>query len=414
MIELKIPKLGLTMEKAKLLSWQFRPGDEVKKGETIFIIETDKVTFEVSSPTDGIIHPVGQAGETYLVDQTVGYLADNREEYEGLIRDYPAEALALEKMVGVEEKAKTKKVAPPKVGIVPDKRLKASPVAQAMASSHGLSLAEIKGTGPGGRIIRDDVLRTIKEKEEAAKREEPLSKIVDKDFPGKEALETIPISGIRRVIYDNMYRSLSQTAQLTLHTEACGQALIDLRDRLNERLGKEEARFSYNAILVKMVATALRLHPKINASVEGDEIRVWQQIHIGVAMESEDALVVPVIRNPDLKSITEINQELDELITKTRQNKLLPDDLANGTFTISNLGFADIDYFTPILRPPESALLGVGRIVEKPVIKDGQIIPEARVALSLTFDHRVIDGAPGARFLKTVKEIIEEPVLMIS
>ena len=317
-------------------------------------------------------------------------------------------------MVGVEEKAKTKKVAPPKVGIVPDKRLKASPVAQAMASSHGLSLAEIKGTGPGGRIIRDDVLRTIKEKEEAAKREEPLSKIVDKDFPGKEALETIPISGIRRVIYDNMYRSLSQTAQLTLHTEACGQALIDLRDRLNERLGKEEARFSYNAILVKMVATALRLHPKINASVEGDEIRVWQQIHIGVAMESEDALVVPVIRNPDLKSITEINQELDELITKTRQNKLLPDDLANGTFTISNLGFADIDYFTPILRPPESALLGVGRIVEKPVIKDGQIIPEARVALSLTFDHRVIDGAPGARFLKTVKEIIEEPVLMIS
>ena len=224
----------------------------------------------------------------------------------------------------------------------------------------------------------------------------------------------MPITGIRCAIYNNMYMSLSQTAQLTLHTEACAEAMVDLRNRLNKQLSKEEARFSYNAILVKIVATALRLHPKINASVEVDEIKVWQQIHIGVAMESEDALLVPVIRNPDIKSINEINQELNDLIIKTRDNRLLPDDLANGTFTISNLGFADIDYFTPILRPPESALLGVGRIIEKPVVKDGAIIPEVKIALSLTFDHRIIDGAPGSRFLKTVKEIIEDPILMIT
>jgi pyruvate dehydrogenase E2 component (dihydrolipoamide acetyltransferase) len=215
------------------------------------------------------------------------------------------------------------------------------------------------------------------------------------------------------VIYDNMYMSLSQTAQLTLHTEAKGEAFVDFRDRLNKRLVKEEIKFSYNVILVKIVATALRMHPKINASIEGDEIKIWQQIHIGVALESEDALFVPVIRNPDLKSLNEINQELNELIIKTRENKLLPDDLANGTFTISNLGFADVDFFTPILRPPESAILGVGRIVKKPGITNNHVVPEARIGLSLTFDHRIIDGAPGARFLKTVKDMIEDPMLMI-
>lgn len=412
MIELKIPKLGLTMENARLVSWQCSSGDEVKKDDIIFIIETDKVTFEVPSPADGIIHPVAQVAETYAVEHTVGYLAENKEEYERLIKEYPAKILPPKK--AVEERLETATVVLPDSGITPDKRIKASPLARAMASSHGLNLAEIKGTGPGGRIIREDILRTLEENEAAAKKEEFVARVVDKDFLGKKALETIPISGIRRAIFDNMYMSLSQTAQLTLHTEACGEALVDLRNRLNKQLSKEEIKFSYNAILVKIVATALRLHPKINASVQGDEIKVWQQIHIGVAMESEDALVVPVIRNPDLKSINEINQELNELIIKTRDNRLLPDDLANGTFTISNLGFADIDYFTPILRPPESALLGVGRIIEKPVVKDGAIIPEAKIALSLTFDHRIIDGAPGARFLKTVKEIIEEPVLMIT
>jgi pyruvate dehydrogenase E2 component (dihydrolipoamide acetyltransferase) len=413
MIELKIPKLGLTMEDAKLLSWQFRSGDEVKKDQTIFIIETDKVTFEVTAPADGIIHPVAKTGETYDVDQTVGYLAENREEYESLLKNYPADMPTHERIDETKEEVVTKREEIPPGPAESEKRIKASPLARSMASSHGLNLAEIKGTGPGGRIIRKDILATLKELEMVGKEKEILPKAVDKDFLGKEPLETIPITGIRRVIYDNMYMSLSQTAQLTLHTEAKGEAFVDFRDRLNKRLVKEEIKFSYNVILVKIVATALRMHPKINASIEGDEIKVWQQIHIGVAMESEDALVVPVIRNPDLKSLNEINRELNELIIKTRENKLLPDDLANGTFTISNLGFADVDFFTPILRPPESAILGVGRIVRKPGIKNGHVIPEDMIGLSLTFDHRIIDGAPGARFLKTVKDMIEAPVLMI-
>ncbi len=414
MIELKIPKLGVTMENAKLLSWDYKSGDEVKKGETLFIIETDKVTFEVPAPSDGIIHPVAKAGETYLVDQTVGYLAENRDTYERLIDDHPAETLTSKEATGVDEKAKITKVVPSEGPVIQGTRIKASPLARAMASDSGLSLAEIKGTGPGNRIIKRDILRTLEEDEAVAKGEAFVPRAADKGFLGKKTLETIPISGIRRAIFDNMYMSLNQTAQLTMHTEAGGEALIDLRDQLSKRFGSEEKKFSYNAILVKICATALGLHSKINASVDGDEIRVWRQIHIGVAMESEDALLVPVIRNPDLKSITEINQDINDLIIKTKEKRLLPDDLANGTFTISNLGFADIDYFTPILRPPESALLGVGRMIKKPIVKNGQIIPEARVGLSLTFDHRIIDGAPAARFLKSVKEIIEAPGLMVS
>jgi pyruvate dehydrogenase E2 component (dihydrolipoamide acetyltransferase) len=412
MIELKIPKLGLTMEEAKLVSWQYSSGDEVKKDDPLFIIETDKVTYEVPAPADGIIHPLAKTGETYLVEETVGYLAESREEYERLVKEHPSGAGTVEKAEPLQEKPSIAEKTPPGA-VLPGRRIKASPLARKMAASHGLSLAEVKGTGPGGRIIREDIERTL-EKGKAAAGEAPLPRAADRVFPGKEARETMPIAGIRRAIFDNMFMSLSQSAQLTLHTEACAEALVALRARLNKQVNSEEMRFSYNALLVKMAAAALREHPRINASVVGDEIRVWEQIHIGVAMESEDALLVPVVRNPDLKSLSEINRELNELIKKTKANRLLPDDLANGTFTISNLGFADIDHFTPILRPPESALLGVGRIVEKPVVKEGEILSQSMLSLSLTFDHRIIDGAPAARFLKTVKDIIEDPLLMIA
>ena len=383
-------------------------------------MESEKVTLEIESPASGILGRILYPEDSKVrVTQVVAVIV---AEGEAVSESY---GKPLPSISGKAETTLSQKAPMPEKK--PD-QVRAAPLARKIAQVHGIDLSLVKPTGPHGAIMKKDVeayLASIQKKaagqrelEEAPIREragkEFLARAVDKDFLGKEALETIPIKGIRRAIYDNMYMSLSQTAQLTLHTEARGGALIDLRDGLNKGLGKEGIKVSYNAILVKIVATALRIHPRINASVEGNEIRVWQQIHIGVAMESEDALVVPVIRNPDLKSINEINRNLHELIIKTRENRLVPDDLAGGTFTISNLGFADIDYFTPILRPPESALLGVGRIVEKPVIKDGQIIPEARVGLSLTFDHRIIDVAPAARFLKTVKEIIEDPVPKIS
>lgn len=414
MIEINIPKLGLTMESAKLVRWEFRSGDTVKEATTILVIETDKVSFDVPAPSDGIIHPTVPEGTTCAVEETVGFLAQDREEYERIIKEYPsAEAGAAERAETMQAGAaspKTEPSAPPPSSAGPKGRIKASPLARSMAAKHNLDLSTIVGSGPGGRIVRADILNVLEGVPTVTeKKVEIPPESLPKAIALKEISESIPIQGVRRVIFENMYQSLSQSAQLTLHTEACAESLITLRERLN-RDGKK---ISYNSILVKIAALAIRLHPRINASVERDTLHVWRQVHIGLAMEANDALIVPVVRNPDLKTIREIDQEISGLIQKTRENKLLPDDLANGTFTISNLGFADIDFFTPIIRPPESAILGVGRIVKKPGVKDDRVISEPRIGLSLTFDHRIIDGAPGARFLKTIKEMIEDPLLMI-
>ena len=415
MIEITIPKLGLTMESAKLGRWEFSSGDAVKEGETILVIETDKVSFDMPAPSDGIIHPSVPEGTTCVVEEIVGYLAENREEYERIIKEHPfAEAEGAKEVEATQAGAVSQAGQPaamPPSSAGPKGRIKASPLARSMAATNNLDLSAIVGSGPGGRIVRDDIIRVLEEASAiAGERAERPPQEALKGIGVKEISENIPIQGVRRVILDNMYQSLSQSAQLSLHTEASAEALITLR----ERLSRDGEKVSFNAILVKISAIALRLHPRINASVEGDNIRVWRQVHIGVAMEANDALIVPVVRNPDTKTIREIDHEILELIQKTRENKLSPDDLTNGTFTISNLGFADIDFFTPIIRPPESAILGVGRIIKKPSVRNDHVITEARIGLSLTFDHRIIDGAPGARFLKTIKEMVEDPLLMIS
>ena len=404
MIEITIPKLGLTMESAKLVRWLLRSGDEVTEGTPALVIETDKVTYEVPAPASGILHPVAPEGKTCSVEETVGYVAKDQEEYERIVKQYPSsESEAAEILPGEEPSA------PPPSGPPSDDHFKSSPLARAMAAEHNLDLSAIKGTGPGGRIVRADILAALGEKAKlAAKRIEEIAE------PGpasrKDIRESIPIRGVRKIILDNMFQSLSQSAQLTIHTEASAEALVALRDRLTT----DGQKVSFNAILVKTAAMALRLHPRINASVENDTIQVWKQIHIGLAMEANDALIVPVVRTPDRKTIRDIDREIADLIRKLRDNRLSPDDLFNGTFTITNLGFADIDFFTPIVRPPESAILGVGRIVKKPVVRKDTLVPEARLGLSLTFDHRIIDGAPGARFLKTIKDMIEDPLLLIS
>lgn len=288
----------------------------------------------------------------------------------------------------VEVKKKSKKI-----------RVKASPLAKAMAREHGIDIRTISGSGPGGRIVKADVLKALEESRKAT----------TQPTIHKEPYEVIPIRGIRKAIFDNMFMSLKESAQLTLHRKASAEAIIRLRERFSQ-MGKK---VSYNAIFIKVTATALRMHPKINSSVDGDKIKVWKEINIGFAMEKDDSLIVPVTRNPNTKTIPKIEGEINTLIQKARENKLSPDDMSNGTFTITNLGFSGIEYFTPIIRPPESAILGIGAIVEEPVVKEGKVVPESRLGLSLTFDHRIIDGAPASRFLKTIADIIEEPMLLM-
>jgi pyruvate dehydrogenase E2 component (dihydrolipoamide acetyltransferase) len=405
--EVIIPSLGEVVEHVTILKWFKSEGDWVAKGEPLLEVESEKVTVEIEAPASGILARIlFPKGSKVPIAQVVAIIAARgeriAEQYgEPMPRASETAGGPLQRPMPVQERKSD--------------GVRAAPVARKLAEQHGIDLSLVKPTGPHGTIMKKDVeeylaFSSAGPAASAKKNEEMVSHGLPAALAAKEPIESLPIEGVRRVIFNNMYQSLSQTAQLTLHTEACAESLVALRGRFS---GKGQD-VSYNAILVKISAMALRLHPKINVSVEGDNIRVWRQVHIGLAMEAKEALIVPVVRNSDMKTIWEIEREIKELVEKTRQNKLSPDELVNGTFTLSNLGFADIDYFTPIIRPPESAILGVGRIVKKPGIKDDQVVPEARIGLSLTFDHRIIDGAPAARFLNTIKGMIEDPLVMIS
>jgi len=406
-IEIAIPKLGLTMEEATLVCWKFAAGATVRKEEIVLVLETDKVTFEMPSPGDGLLHPVAAAGGKVGVSEVVGYLAADAAELSKLASERPA----AEPGAAAAPAAAVAATAPAASGPAPAAapaggRVKASPAAKAMARAHGLDLARVAGSGPGGRVVRADVLAAL------AKGAAPAAAAAAPPPAGGllSASQEIPIAGVRKVIFKNMHLSLATQAQLTLHTEACAAAVMRLRSRINAEGG---AKVSYNAVLVKAIAQALRRHPLVNASVEGEVVRVWRQVHVGVAMDLGRGLVVPKVRDADRKTIREISAELDRLVEAARAGTLALDELAMGTFTLTNLGAWDIDDFTPIVNHPESAILGVGRIVEKPVARDGQVAVEPRVALSLSFDHRIIDGAPGAAFLKTIKDYVEEPGLML-
>ena len=405
-IEITVPKLGLTMEEATLVSWKAAAGDMVKKEQIVLVLETDKVTFEMPSPGDGLLHPVAAPGSRIEVSEVVGYLAADKAELAKLAAQHPAAetgapaaaaAAASRPVAG----AAGQTAAPAAAG----GRVKASPVARVMAQAHGIDLGLIAGTGPGGRVVRADVLKAIEKGVPAKAASAPAAAAGEL----LSVVQEIPIAGVRKVIFRNMHLSLATQAQLTLHTEASAAAIMRLRSRLNAA----GAKVSYNAVLVKVIAQALKQHPLVNAGVEGEVIKVWRQVHVGVAMDLGRGLIVPKVRNAEGKSIREISADIDRLVEAAKAGSLALDDLTLGTFTLTNLGAWDIDDFTPIVNHPESAILGVGRIVEKPVARDGQVVIEPRLALSLSFDHRIIDGAPGAAFLKTIKDMIEEPALML-
>jgi pyruvate dehydrogenase E2 component (dihydrolipoamide acetyltransferase) len=404
-IEIQVPKLGLTMEEATLVTWKFAAGASVRKDDIVLVLETDKVTYEMPSPGDGLLHPMVAPGSTILVGQVVGYLAADKAELASMAAEHPAAAVAAPAKPaepGPEEAALGREGAPEgATGRVP-----ASPLARAMAMAHGLELARITGSGPGGRVVKTDVLRALEAKETAKPAAAPAVPAGGFLSPAEE----VPISGIRKVIFRNMHLSLATQAQLTLHTEASASALIDLRRRLN---ATGASQVSFNAIFVKVLAQALKQHPYMNASVDGEVIKVWRQVHVGVAVDLGHGLIVPKVRDADTKSIRAIALELDRLVEAAKANTLGPDDLTSGTFTLTNLGAWDIDEFTPIVNHPESGILGVGRMVKKPAVRDDQVVIEPFVSLSLSFDHRIIDGAAGAAFLKTVKDMIEDPLLML-
>ncbi len=396
-VELTIPKLGMTMTEATIANWTKAQGDWVRAGEVLLVIETEKITYEVEAPAEGYLHILEPQGALLPVGAKVGMLLAEPPAA-------PAQPSAAPPVSPQRTVART---------ISPPGRIKASPLAKRIASQHGVELEAIRGTGPGGRIVREDVRRHMKAAPAMAAKQPSSQPVADKAFRASQ-----PISGMRRQIIQHMHRSLQETAQMTLTTEVDATELVRLRQSLLKRHEKEGVHVSYNAILVRMVAQALRESPHMNVSVDGDRIVQWSGIHVGVAMEQEEGLIVPVVRDADRLTIIEIEGVIQDLFQRARQRKLLPDEIRGGTFTITNLGHLGIDAFTPILNRPESGILGVGRIVERPVVIREEGAPRVefrkRMILSLTVDHRIIDGAPGARFLQRVGELIEDPYVFVA
>ncbi|MDI7260120.1 MAG: dihydrolipoamide acetyltransferase family protein [Thermodesulfobacteriota bacterium] len=387
-----IPRLGLTMEKATIMTWMKQEGDRVEKGEPICIIETDKINFEIEAPESGILVKImAQEGDILPVGEVIAVVAEGGETFD---------------LDTVIKKAKELKAPPEeRPAEIPitissprlkegRREVKASPLARRIAEEKGVSLEGIIGTGPGGSITKEDVLRTIKEGEER-----PL-----------QISKRIPLKGIRRLIAERMTLSWHTAPRVTQVMEVDMTEVVRFREENQSIWESKGVRASLNDILIKVVSQALMEVPEINSSLKGDEIEVYGNVNIGIAIATDRGLIVPVLRNTHKKSLLEIAQESSGLIQRTQEGKIGPDDLKFGTFTITNLGIYGVDLFTPIINQPESAILGVGKLDRKvKVVEEDKIAIRSTMNFCLTFDHRVIDGAPAARFLGRLKEILEDP-----
>ena len=442
-IELRMLQMDQTMTKGKIGKWLVKEGDTVTEGQPLLEIETDKVVHEQESPTDGVIAQliaeegtnvpvnavlaiIGAPGEDVArveIDATAEQPAPTQPEEAPApatvdIKASPAARQLAQKLAidltQVQASGPGGRILESDVqryidlrGETPteDTRLKASPLARRLAKEHGLELRAIAGSGPDGRIVRDDVLQ--------ASAAAPSTPSVVETATPQESMEVIPMSGIREIIAERMSLSVQTNASVTLHTEVDATAFVELRGMLNDKLQAREVSLTYTDLLVKVVANALREHPRLNATLTDEGIHLLEEINIGVAVALEDGLVVPVVQNADKERLSEISAQVRGFAERARSNQLTPSELQGGTFTITNLGNFGIDAFTPIINPPESAILGIGRILKKPVVDNDEIVVRSMLTLSLTFDHRVVDGAPAAQFLQTVAGYIQDPYLLL-
>jgi len=428
-INVTMPKWGLTMKEGKVTRWYKNEGDPVQKGEDLFEVETEKITNRAESPGTGTLFQIVVAvGTTVPVGTILAVIAEPGEQPERIEGIQVGEA-----MEGAGPSAEARAVPE---GPVEKKFVPASPAARRLAKELGVDLGLLQGTGPDGRITEADV-RTYHEErppapkitplaEEMAKQEGlDISTITGTGEGGKitredvrRALErrtSIPLTGMRKTIADNMYASLRDTAQVTVFTEADVTETVRLRDLVQEEHKKEETlKVSLNDIVILAASRALKRFPLMNSALMGDEILLHDAVNMGIAVSLPDGLIVPVLRDADKKGLVQIARESRQLAQKAREGTLSVDDVTGGTFTISNVSMLDVDGFTPILRPPETGILGVGRVKEKPVVYDGEIAIRSMMFLSLTFDHRVLDGAPAMAFLETVARYLTHPALIMA
>ncbi|HHW04222.1 MAG TPA: 2-oxo acid dehydrogenase subunit E2 [Thermoanaerobacterales bacterium] len=405
-IEIVMPKLGLTMTKGTVEKWLKKEGDLVQKGDSLLEISTEKLTNTVESPGDGILLKiVAEEGAELPIGTVLGFIGEAGEHIDvaGKV-NMPKMNNSLEASSGPEKQEGNEENNDSGFG----KKVKISPAALNLARDLNIDYTLVVGTGPGGRITREDVKRYVEQMQTGKVEKQDNATVSDIKAP--VSFEEIPYAGLRKVIGEKMSRSWTLAAKVTAHVSADVSKLLQLRTMINEDLENEEDRISITEMLVKLVAKALEIKPMINVSLEGDSIKVMKDINIGVAVALENGLVVPVVRNADKKGLYQLSKEVKELVRKAREGRLSLDEMSGGTFTITNLGtYGSVDYFTPIINQPESAILGIGRIAEAPMVINGQIVARPMMGLSLSFDHRLIDGAPAAEFMAVLLRIIANP-----
>lgn len=408
-VEILMPKLGMTMEEGKLIEWSKTEKDQVAKEELLFIIESDKVTFEVESPASGILAILKEADEIFPVGTLLGYLAESEQEYETIKKQAEEQ---VEDSVSVDHAAtpatqEAQATVPHEP--LPKGKVRATPGARKLAKQKDLDITMVVGSGPNGRISRDDVLKAINTAGVA-----PRTPVIG----GKRLLREEPMKGMRGTISRRMMESLHNSAQMTAFSEWDATELMKLRKLINQSQEKapEDSRYrvSVPGMMVYFLGRVLKEMPEFNASIDGNTVKYWDDANVGVAVAVPDGLVVPVVHGANLKSLGEIQREIDGLIDRARNQKLMLDDMSGGTFTLSNLGSYGAEWETVILNPPEVALLGIGRGSKKPVVVNDEIVIRNIMPVSLTYDHRLIDGAIAGAFRNRLKELVENPGLLMA
>ncbi len=452
-------QLSPTMEEGRLIEWKVSEGDEIEQGDIVAEIETDKANMDVEALGSGVLRKiVVQEGQTVPVGALIGVIAGPDEDISGLLEEAAAAedgagAGREEEGDGGEDGAGTEEGEEREVGVAAETaaakqgaaqereggsapprrgreetgreagapggrrdggRVRASPVARRMAEEEGIDLSRIEGSGPGGRVVKTDVEEAI---------ESGAARVGTRGAAGPARLveESVQLSQMRKAIARRLTESLGPVPHFFLTSEIDMGRALDLRAELNERLaarsedaGSGVSKIGVNDLLLKALAEALVRHPEINASWGEGEIRRHGRVDLGIAVALEDGLITPVLRDADRKGLLQITAEARELIDRARRRKLEPEEYQGATFSLSNLGMFPIEEFTAIINPPEAGILAVGRTVEKPVVVDGEIVVRRRMRVTMSCDHRVIDGATGARFLETLKDMLENPLAMLT
>jgi len=381
-----MPRLDPGMQSGKIVEWLKKEGDTVRKGEPILVVEGEKTTFEIEAPESGPLTKIlADIGTEVQVAQPVAVIG------------VPGTSAPPPASVGVTEKEAPRTAAVGTGYGLSSERVIASPAARRLAKEYGLDLTSLKGTGPGGRITTEDIMAA---KEAGAHLAAQTTQTVSK-LPQPAVLKKVKLTGVRKVVAERLSYSARTGVPVTITVEADATKLMAMKER--------QSHVGFTAFGVRAVAKALRSHAEVNATIEDDEVTVYSDINVAVAINTEQGLVAPVIRNADKLSLQEIHSAIGDLQGKAGENRLSVENLTGGTFTVTNLGAYDVESFAPVINPPQCAILGLGRIAYKPVAHGKDVVAKPSTLLTLVFDHRVLDGVPAAKFLRDVKRNLEDP-----